>query len=488
LGRNDDVALPGALLMPQNPSSGQLIGMLVRALLYPAAFPPEFREVPHFWLYGAIGLCFFMAGIADMISCRRYMRSGLAWKPAFKLASLLVASYVAAAVVVSVTMSASHLGTFWIDAGKFTSISGTGGVDKRLFAALDRWAGDHGYVIAAMANGGLSDTHRLPETPMNVSYTAAVLWKPGMFDRLHLGREGIYSRAPEILVQSASTGSASLISITLPAMSWSSTEAEGKAGNAMKEDLYNTLKQLFAANQSSSSQHTTRPFAATGTGPAPSAATQPSATAAPLDLSEPIGLLRAWTDANIAGDLPAAEALCIGPKETLRLMEVDPERSLELVRLNDAISQIFGGQNPNIASVSALVHEVWRVTIMNANILKTDPDHAIAYPESSNKMILQRINGQWKLDYAASYLPAAYQPQPGDLALCRAFYVIPVQRLTQDVLAHKFKTFDDAVTSYHQLQSDWTRIGYPLRDHATRQQAKEFADRYSSPDVAAHHP
>ncbi len=394
-----------------------------------------------------------------MLSSKAYRSSGLAWKPALSLAALLIGSYLAVfccstIAFQSVRNSRLQHGEMVIRSTKFQILSQARRSDGQLFPALDHWASDHDYVIAALVKGDLEDAHRLPPTPTQVTYESAVLWKPGLFDRLGLNGEGLFSKAPEILVQSASTQTGSYTWITLPTSS--QNKAENNAGNALQEDLYHALSEDFAPKP-------------------PTVETAPPSAETPPDLSEPIGLLRAWADAYVAGDFPAAEALCIGPKQTLKIMEVQPEQVLELVRLNDAIDVMFNFHNPNIANISDQARELWRQLTISATILKTDPDHATAYPQDAGKMILCRIDGKWKLDWIASYLPPGYQAQAGDLALCRAFYVLPVQRLIENVQAGKYKTFDDAMAAYHHLQADWKRIPQPLLDDATRRQAAEVA-------------
>ena len=41
--------------------------------------------------------------------------------------------------------------------------------------------------------GRLDDSRRLPAKSTNVTYRAAVLWKPRLFDRLGLSGEGAYN-------------------------------------------------------------------------------------------------------------------------------------------------------------------------------------------------------------------------------------------------------------------------------------------------------
>ncbi len=462
-GQNN-VPMPDALVAFPKTSS-QSVGWIFHLFFYPSAIPSEFRTklLPYFWIYSIFGLFFFLVGIVDMASCKGH---GTAWTAGFKLAGLLAAAFVTVAFngnILFSTIRSSRLahGELTTIMGEFAALQPRGRTDKQFFPALDRWANDHGYEIAAITSGSLVDTHRFPEIPQNAIYQAALLWKPGLFDRVGLSWVGVYSRAPEILVQSASADSASEIFIMTPV--WSQVKAEADAGNVLKKDLHDSLKQSLASVPASSQS------AASG-GAAGSAA-------AP-DLSEPLGLLRAWADAQAAGDFPAAEALCSGSKETLRLMEAAAPQGLELVRLNDSMSQVFG-HNPNIASSPTdQAREVVRQVLLQATVLKTDPDHATAYPQGSDKMILRRIDGQWKLDWIASYLPADYQPRPGDFALYQGFYVRPVQRLTQDVLAGKFKTLNEAMAAYNQLRGDWNRIPTPLRDDMTRKQASDVADRY----------
>ena len=464
-GTGDEEPLPASVLQTVNPWSYR----------YPSAIPPEFRPPLFYCVATLLGLVFFMAGFADMLSSKGHRFSGLAWKPALSLTAILIASYLAVV---------SCRAVIWVGKWRFSDVqvpvldggkripwwAGTSRATESLFPALDRWAIDHGYEIAALEKGELEDTHRFPGAPTNVTYQAVVLWKPGLFDRLHMDLEGMYSRAPEILVQSAGADSFTLVTITVPAWSsWSPAWAETAAGNALNEDLNNTLvRELTRPPPAATRPASSQPVASGG---AAGPATAP-------DLSEPLGLLRAWADALGAGDFPTAEALCVGPKETLRQMEVDSQQALELVRLNDSMSQVFG-HNPNIASgPTAQAREVVRQVFLQATVLKTDPDLATAYPQASNKMTLRRIDGQWKLDWIASYLSADYQPRPGDLALYRGFYVLPVQRLTADVLARKFKTLDEATAAYNHLRSDWNRIPIPLRDDMTRKQASDVADRY----------
>jgi tRNA A-37 threonylcarbamoyl transferase component Bud32/tetratricopeptide (TPR) repeat protein len=236
-GQNN-IPLPSTLPSPQ-------LGF--RLFFYPSAIPPEFRLLPYFWLFTILGLFFFITGCADMLSSRGYSFSGLGWKPAFKLAAVLIATFLvfgfcSLMAAASIRTSNMNHGEVLMGTGEFVYEPNNSA--ERLIPVLDRWATSHGYKIAALTIGSLYDTHRLPEVPTNVTYQAALLWKPGLFDRLGLNSEGFYSRDPEILVQSAGADSGALTSIALPV--WPSNKAENDAGNALQKDLYLALNQALA--------------------------------------------------------------------------------------------------------------------------------------------------------------------------------------------------------------------------------------------------
>lgn len=237
--------LPSMLLVPMKPTTGQLTWLVSRVLLCPSAIPPEFRKLPYFSLYGILGLLFVFACAADMLASKVHRFSSISLWPPILLVFTLFASYMAvllahglfASFVQSSRLSSG--GTLMISEGRYMSLTKAGDASGRLLPALDRWAIEHGYEIAALTQGKLQDAHRFPVVPTGVTYQAAVLWKPGLFDRLHMDWQGLYKRAPEIVVESASSKSGSQISITLPV--FPTIKAENEAGNALQKDLHETL-------------------------------------------------------------------------------------------------------------------------------------------------------------------------------------------------------------------------------------------------------
>lgn len=235
--------LSSTLMVPK-PASGQLIRLVLRTLIFPSAIPPEFRKVAYFSLFGSLGLFFVFACAADMLGSKAYLFSSLALWPPVLLIFTIFASYMAALLAHGLFASfiqSSRLssGGSLMVSGQYSVLTKPGDTSDRLLQALDRWAIAHGYEIAALTRGKLEDSHRIPVVPTNVTYQAAVLWKPGLFDRLHMDWQGLYKRAPEILVESASSKSGSRISITLPA--FPTIKAENEAGNALQKDLHETL-------------------------------------------------------------------------------------------------------------------------------------------------------------------------------------------------------------------------------------------------------
>jgi serine/threonine protein kinase len=231
-----------------------LTGTVFHCLIYPSAIPPELRPLPNCWILGLAGLYFFMAGFADMLASKRMTFSGLAWKPAFSLAAILFASYLTVffcsnTVFSFVRTSQVEHGEIKMRSTAYQILSSPQPSADRLFPALDRWALANGYEIAAILKGDLEDSHRLPTVPTGVTYEAAILWKPGLFDRLGLDWEGIYSKAPELLIESASTDTGSYTWVTLPA--WSQTRAENDAGNMLQQNLYKAIETDFATTQPS---------------------------------------------------------------------------------------------------------------------------------------------------------------------------------------------------------------------------------------------
>ena len=238
-------ALPSMLLVPMKPTTGQLTWLVSRVLLCPSAIPPEFRKLSYFSLYGLLGLFFVFACAADMLSSKVHRFSSISLWPPVLLVSTLFASYMAVLLAHGLFASfvqSSRLdsgGSLMVSEGRYMSLTKPGDASDRLLPALDRWAIEHGYEIAALTQGKLQDSHRYPVVSTDVTYQAAVLWKPGLFDRLHMDWQGIYSRAPEILVESASSKTGSRISITLPV--FPTIKAENEAGNALQKDLHETL-------------------------------------------------------------------------------------------------------------------------------------------------------------------------------------------------------------------------------------------------------
>ncbi len=236
--------LPSTLLVPIKPTTGQLTRLVSRVLLFPSAIPPEFRKLPYFSLYALLGLFFVFACAADMLSSKAYRFTSHSLWPPILMVITLFASYIAVLMAHGLFASfvqssrLSH-GQLMVSEGRYMLLTKPGDASSRLLPALDHWAIEHGYEIAALTQGELQDNHRFPVVPTSVTYQAAVLWKPGLFDRLHMDWQGLYKRAPEILVESASSKAGSRISITLPV--FPTIKAENEAGNALQKDLHETL-------------------------------------------------------------------------------------------------------------------------------------------------------------------------------------------------------------------------------------------------------
>jgi predicted Ser/Thr protein kinase len=248
---------------PELESSGLLpkrYGMLTLSraflslLVYPAGIPPEFRIIPNVWILSVMGLYFFAAGFADFLGSKGLHFSGLAWRPALLLTALLAGAYIVAAFIsgnVFNSVGAYRMGhgQFITQSTEFQILPQSQPTTDGFFTAVDHWAVQHGYEICAIKKGYLVDSHRLPEVNTNVTYRSVVLWKPGLFDRLGVDWDGFYSKAPELLVQSAGTSAASYTWITLP--NWPRNKIENNAGNELQKSLFMTIKQDLATTQPS---------------------------------------------------------------------------------------------------------------------------------------------------------------------------------------------------------------------------------------------
>jgi predicted Ser/Thr protein kinase len=240
--------LPSTALFPEG---GLLFRLDNQSVFYPSAIPPGFRLLPHFWIFTLGGLCVFIIGIAGMLWSKAHRFSGLSGMLPLKLAAALAVSYFVVTGISGILFSLAHYAHHG-DPGLIATLGPDvmtyhHRTDDRLFPTLDRWAIDHGYEIAALQKCDLYDDHRLPGASTGVTYQAAVLWKPGLFDRVGLGWEGFYSRVPEILVQSAGAGSCTLVRVTTPL--YVRVRAENEASTALQMDLCAALNQSLQTRQ-----------------------------------------------------------------------------------------------------------------------------------------------------------------------------------------------------------------------------------------------
>jgi hypothetical protein len=240
--------LPPHSLYPFGMSPARSNGLFynLKYAFWPVAFPPQFLHGSlgryNYPMMLALGAVLVLLSIAGWNVARGYKLSWtLVWRPGLALGSMVLLSL---ATVYFVPTVISGLGFGWSYTVNYGGASTSNVPHDAVVSTADRWAGDHGYAIAAATVADIKDSRGYVPANTFVTYTALSLWDPNVFRRWHMTWYGPRLDRPEIFLREVGDGHGSHFEYVMP-----QTLTVNEASAAFQQFEFSKYVDIYSGKQ-----------------------------------------------------------------------------------------------------------------------------------------------------------------------------------------------------------------------------------------------